>query len=96
MSRSLLNSLNRLSPTCRQAARLISDAMERDLPAVDRIGMSLHLAICRACRRYRRSVAFLSQLLRMQAGKESSPVRTRLSQAAKSRILQNIRDQSGR
>ena len=96
MSRSLLNSLNRLSPTCRQAARLISDAMERDLPMLDYVGLSLHLAICRACRRYRRSVAFLSQLLRIQAGKDASPVRTRLSDAAKSRILQTIRDQIDR
>jgi predicted anti-sigma-YlaC factor YlaD len=96
VSGSLLNSLQRLSPTCRQAARLISDAMERDLPAVDRVGMSLHLAICRACRRYRRSVAFLSQLLRIQSTSEPPLVRTRLPEGARSRILQRIREHIGR
>ena len=95
MSRSLLNSLKRLSPTFRQTARLISDAMEGDLPMPDRVGMSLHLAICRGCRRYRRSVVFLSRLLGIAAGKQPSLVHKGLSEGARARILQNIRQQTG-
>ena len=36
---------------CRQATRLISDAQERQLMTKEKIGLNLHLAICRHCRK---------------------------------------------
>ena len=49
---------------CKQAARLMSDAMERPLPLSDRVKLRLHLYWCEACTRYRRQLAFMRKALR--------------------------------
>lgn len=35
--------------TCRQAARLISAKLDRELNPLERLGLRLHLRICTAC-----------------------------------------------
>jgi len=56
--------MNLLSQTCADAAQLISDAQEHPLPWVARVGLNMHLAICRHCRRYRRQVQLMRTVLR--------------------------------
>ena len=65
-----LRTLHALSPTCRDAARLISETAERDLTRVERTGLVIHLAICRSCRNYRHCVRFLSLALSAAAGRD--------------------------
>lgn len=84
--------VRRLSPTCREAARLISDAAERDLPRLDRIGLKLHLWICRACRSYRRSVEFLREALRAAARSDAPIADAGLPPDAKQRLLAKLQD----
>jgi Putative zinc-finger len=36
---------------CQEVSRLISEGMDRDLPASDRARLRLHFVICEACRR---------------------------------------------
>lgn len=48
-----------LSPSCREATRLQSEAMDRPLPLRKRIGLRIHLGLCRWCRRYGKQIGFL-------------------------------------
>lgn len=56
--------MNLFSYSCAEAARLISDLHEHPLPWAVRVGLDMHLAICRHCRRYRRQVQLMHTLLR--------------------------------
>ena len=53
-----------LTLSCDEATRLTSAAMDRRLSAVERVGLRLHYLSCRFCRRYRRQLSLLRQLLR--------------------------------
>jgi len=48
-----------LSQSCAQATRLLSDSQESPLPVTARIGLRLHVAICRQCRRYGRQLRLI-------------------------------------
>ena len=54
--------------TCKDASRLISDGMDRPLRLPQRIGLSLHLAICGACRRMRTQMHWLRAAARQYPG----------------------------
>ena len=41
---------------CRDASRLMSEAMDRKLPLWQRLALALHLAICDGCRNARRQM----------------------------------------
>jgi hypothetical protein len=53
-----------LTLSCDEATRLASAGMDRRLSSVERIGLRMHYLCCRFCRRYRRQLHFLRQLLR--------------------------------
>lgn len=57
--KSLGRGLAELSPSCREATRLQSEAMDRPLSLRKRIGLRLHLMLCRWCRRYGKQIGFL-------------------------------------
>lgn len=44
---------------CRDAARLSSQEMERDLPFGERVSLRVHLAICDGCTNFSKQLAFL-------------------------------------
>lgn len=49
--------------TCRDAAPLISHAIDRELPPLDRTAVRLHLSICPSCRRYRGQLTLIRRVL---------------------------------
>ncbi len=55
----LIETLRALAPNCREAIRLQSDALDRPLPLLRRIGLRIHLALCIWCLRYGRQIKFL-------------------------------------
>lgn len=55
-------------PTCREASELASRAMDQRLPLVERVGLRLHLAICRNCRRFAVQLQQMRRLFREEAG----------------------------
>ena len=57
--RSVLRVAEDLSPGCRQATRLQSEAMDHPLPMRQRIGLRIHLFLCKWCRRYGEQIHFL-------------------------------------
>jgi hypothetical protein len=57
--KSLGRGMAELSPSCREATRLQSEAMDRPLRLRQRLGLRIHLFLCKWCRRYGRQIGFL-------------------------------------
>lgn len=60
---------------CRQAARLLSAAMDRPLTRGERLALRLHTLLCTGCRNYRRQIAFLRRACRRRAAGEDATQR---------------------
>ena len=64
-----------LMPNCRQAIRLQSEALDRPLSRLEKIGLRLHLAFCTLCRRYGQQIQFLrTAARRSEPAPDSQPV----------------------
>ncbi len=50
--------------SCRVASRLMSIALDRPLLVRERLAMHTHLALCAACRAYRRQIRRIDAILR--------------------------------
>lgn len=61
--------------TCKEASRLISEGLDRDLGIAERTKLRLHLAICVACDRLTRQLGFLRRAAREYPGPEEEPKR---------------------
>ncbi|NOZ02325.1 MAG: zf-HC2 domain-containing protein [Deltaproteobacteria bacterium] len=55
---------------CREATRLADEALEHRLPLGSRIGLKLHLMMCRYCNRYNTQVRFIHEAMKRYAEKE--------------------------
>lgn len=49
--------------SCRHATRLISDDLDRPLSWFERACLSIHLLGCRPCRRFRRAIGWLHEIM---------------------------------
>jgi hypothetical protein len=78
--------LARITPTCQDATRLLSESMDRTLPRRTRIALTVHLLICRGCRAYRR------QLQRIRGALTEAGDKSPLPADAKERLKQAFRD----
>lgn len=80
-----------LLPTCREMSRHSSRCLDDPLPFFQRVGVVVHLAFCRLCRRYRRQIRWLGTAAgRPAASEPSSP---RLSEAGRERLKRSLRRQ---
>ena len=61
--------------TCREATRLISDGLDRDLGVVERAALRVHVALCDACTRFTAQLAFLRRAVREYPGLDDEPKR---------------------
>lgn len=59
--------------SCRDVTRLISDSMDRSLPLGKRIGVRLHLMMCRFCARYERQLLLIRDTVRRIAAPPDDP-----------------------
>ncbi|HEV8095541.1 MAG TPA: zf-HC2 domain-containing protein [Burkholderiales bacterium] len=50
--------------SCREATRLLSQGLDRELALGERIALRVHLAICAGCRNVDRQLAFLRRAVR--------------------------------
>jgi hypothetical protein len=55
----LAKTFRALSPNCKEAIRLQSDALDRPLSRVQRLGLRIHLMLCVWCSRYGKQIKFL-------------------------------------
>jgi hypothetical protein len=83
-----------LLTSCKQAARSLAESLEKPLPLHRRMGLSLHLMICAACRQYRRQVLGLNRLVRRRVRETSDPVMD-LDAATRQRLLERLRQADG-
>ncbi len=49
--------------SCKEAIRLVSEKLDVDLPFWQRLGLRLHVLMCRACSRYTRQVTMLDRTI---------------------------------
>jgi len=60
----------KLNLSCREASRLLSEAMDRDLKLSERVALRYHLVICTACTRFNAQVQFLRRAMKAYPGPE--------------------------
>ena len=80
-----------LSPTCKEASRLQSQALDGKLSLTQRIGMRIHLLLCKWCRRYGKQIGFLHDAAREHPDQFSQPPSHTLSLDARERMKQRLR-----
>jgi hypothetical protein len=86
--------LIRLTPTCKDVTRLLSEAMDRPLPLNSRMKIRLHFLICKWCERYKNQLLFLRQAVRRHPDRlegEAAASPPALSPEAKDRLKQVLR-----
>ena len=89
---SLHNGFRTVMPTCRQAVRLQSDALDRPLPILKQIGLGFHLLVCRWCRRYGKQLRFLRRAAQEHADTLTETTPQALSAEARERLKRSLRD----
>ncbi len=78
--------------SCKEVSRLVSDSLDRDLPFRQRVGVRLHLMMCRLCRAYEKQVLLLRQFIQLY-GKQMDHTGSsaeHLSEGAKQRIKHKL------
>jgi hypothetical protein len=80
-----------LSPSCKEATRLQSESMDRKLSVWERMGLSLHLLLCKWCRRYRQQLGFLRSAAHQCDEHQASQRPECLSTEARERIKQKMK-----
>ena len=79
-----------LAPDCREASRLQSAALDQKLSFAQRLGLALHLMICKWCRRYGKQVRFLREAAHEHSEELSEAVPQKLSTEARERIKRRL------
>ncbi len=49
--------------SCKEATRLVSEGLDRELPFWRRMRLRLHVVMCRGCSRYTRQITALNRLI---------------------------------
>lgn len=75
-----------LAPSCREAARTQSEALDHPLPPAKRFGLRLHLLMCKWCRRYGQQIRFLHHAAHEHEIKQAEASPQTLSPEARERL----------
>jgi hypothetical protein len=75
--------------SCKDVTQLLSQSMDRSLPLGKRIGVRLHLLICKFCARYERQLALIRETVRHLVAAEDT-LGEPLSEAAKEQIRRSL------
>jgi len=86
----LKEALGALSPSCREAVRLQSEQMDHSLNLTQRLGLRLHLLLCKWCRRYGAQIRFLRSVGRQEPHAPAASIPASLSTEARERIRQRL------
>jgi len=87
----MITGMRMLMPSCREALRLQSDALERPLPPTRRPGLWLHLLLCKWCRYYGQQILFLRHAAHEHPDELTQATPQNLSPEARERIRQKLR-----
>ena len=58
---------------CREVTRLVSESLDRELPLSQRIGVKMHLFMCKLCPEVRRQMLFIREAIGRFSQEEMSP-----------------------
>jgi hypothetical protein len=83
--------ISELSPSCREAARLQSLALDHKLSLRQRLGLRLHLFLCKWCNRYGNQLRFLRRAAREHPERLAESGPPKLSDEARERMKQRLR-----
>ena len=81
--------------SCKDVTQLLSESMDTSLPIGKRVGMRLHLLMCKFCARYERQLLLIRETVRQIVGAEDrpgEPPRDTLSEESKERIRDSLRN----
>lgn len=82
--------------SCKDVTKLLSESMDRSLPLGKRIGVRLHLIICKWCARYERQLLLIRETAMRLAATVGAPGESfgdTLSEEARERIRESIKNQ---
>ncbi len=76
---------------CKEMTRVVSESLDRDLRLFERIGLRMHMSMCRRCPRFKDQLLAIREILRLYAAGEDErePSHT-LSPEARDRIKQSL------
>ncbi len=74
---------------CKEVTKIISASLDRKLPLHQRIGVRIHLLMCKFCARYKKQIYSLRSIL---SHTDPTEPHANLSSAAKDRIKQIVHD----
>lgn len=81
--------------SCKDVTELISRSMDTSLPIGKRIGVRVHLLMCRFCARYERQLLLIRETLRRLVAAEEQPggaAGETLSEEAREHIRKSLRN----
>lgn len=78
---------------CKEVTRMLSDSLDRELSFHQRVGLRMHLLMCKFCSRYRKQLLFLRETIHLHAARgEDVEPSTTLPPEARERIERTIHD----
>ncbi|MDQ6953604.1 MAG: zf-HC2 domain-containing protein [Mariprofundaceae bacterium] len=77
---------------CDKISHLVSDAFDRKLSWIERIEVKIHLSMCSLCRSYANNIGVMHDIFSYIRHSDESGS-TRLSQAAKHKIKQILKEE---
>ncbi len=80
---------------CKEVTRMVSESLDRKLPLYQRIGVRIHLLMCKFCSRFKKQLLFLREAIRLhvERGKDTE-LSTKLPPEARERIRKSIQNNS--
>jgi hypothetical protein len=88
--RKLGNGLAELSPSCKTAARLQSEALDHKLTWRQQLGLRIHLVLCKWCSSYGKHISFIHNIGHSHPDEAAAAVPQKLSDEAKLRIRKRL------
>ena len=83
--------MRHLMYNCKEVTRIVSESLDRKLPLHQRMGIRVHLFMCKFCSRYRRQLLILREAMRLQTryDEDAAPPIT-LPSEARERIKRSL------
>ena len=76
---------------CSEVSRMVSESLDRRLPLVQRMGLRIHLIMCRFCSRYRKQLLSLRDTIRLHESRGEDTVSSvSLPQETRNRIKEAL------